>query len=278
MTVGDLLRAAAAVLLQRPGLAQPGREARAMLAFLLERDDAWVLAHPEAGVDSRRATVFQRWLDRRAAGEPFHHLTGACPFWGRLFAVTPDVLVPRPETELVVTRALDLHLPAAPRVLDVGTGSGCLAVTLALELPGSAVTATDVSLAALAVARRNVAALGARVALVAADLTSPVASGFDLVVANLPYLASAEIELLTPEVRDHDPRSALDGGPDGLDQVRRLLPQLPAILAPGAHALLELGAEQAAELARGPLPEGLAPAGVERDLGGVERVLALRRC
>jgi release factor glutamine methyltransferase len=277
MTVGELLRAAAAVLHRRPGLAQPGREARAMLAFLLERDEAWVLAHPEFRVDPRRTAVFERWLDRRAAGEPFHHLTGACPFWGRLFEVTPDVLVPRPETEIVVARALALDLPAAPRVLDVGTGSGCLAVTLALELPGAAVTATDVSLAALAVARHNVAALGARVALVAADLTAPVARGFHLIVANLPYLASAEIGSLAPEVRDHDPRSALDGGPDGLDQIRRLLPHLPAILAPGAHALLELGPGQAAELAREPLPDGLAPAGIERDLGGVDRVLDLRR-
>ncbi|MFZ5787720.1 MAG: peptide chain release factor N(5)-glutamine methyltransferase [Acidobacteriota bacterium] len=277
MTVGDLLRVAMSVLQPRPGLAQPGREARAMLACLLERDEAWVIAHPESGVETRLAAVFERWLERRAGGEPFHHLVGACPFWGRVFAVGPAVLVPRPETELVVSMTLGLGLPDTPRVLDVGTGSGCLAITLALEVPGAVVTATDASLAALAVARRNAVALGARVALIAADLAAPLAGAFDLVVANLPYVPTGDIDTLAPEVRNHDPRPALDGGPDGLSLLRRFLPTLPDLLVPGAYALLEIGPGQAAALDREGLPERLVKVGVERDLGGVERALALRR-
>jgi release factor glutamine methyltransferase len=257
-------------------LADPGREARFLLARLLDRPESWLLAHPEAEVDDTRQATIRLWVRRRLRGEPAHYIVGTCPFWGRELLVTPDVLIPRPETELMVERALGAPLPAAPRILDVGTGSGCLAVTLALELPGSLVTATDRSPAALAVARRNTARFGARVALSCGDLAPHLAGGFDLVVANLPYIPNGEIAALPPDVREYEPRSALAGGADGADLLRHLIADLPRLLGPAGHALLEVGPGHAALLAAVVAGAGLAADAPIVDTGGVERVLVLR--
>lgn len=277
MKVAELCTAAAALLAPREGLADPPREVRFLLARLLGRPESWLLAHGDATVDPDDKTRLFAWVTRRAAGEPAHRILGMCPFFGREFMVNHAVLVPRPETELIVSHLLRIGLPERPWILDVGTGSGCLAVTLALEIPGSTVVATDVSPGALAVAARNAAFLGASVAFVGSNLARGIDSGFDAVVANLPYLPTGSIPELIAEVRDHDPLLALDGGDDGTALVRRLLTELPRLLIPGGLALLELGADQAGSMVTAATEAGLVASGAVADVAGIERVLVLTR-
>ena len=272
--VGELLAWGARGLPAREGLPDPRREALWLLSRAWGVDETRLRLDPRLPVPAEVAGRFREWVRRRAGGEPAHHLTGLCPFWGREFLVGPAVLIPRPETELLVEAALRADLPAAARVADVGTGSGCLAITLALERPGWRLAATELSPAALAVARANVERLGARVGLVWCDLASALAGGFHLVVANLPYVPTEALGSLPVEVR-HDPRRALDGGADGLALVRRLVADLPRLLAPGGLALLELGEDQAGEVEALAADRGLTPRGRLRDLGGWDRVVML---
>jgi release factor glutamine methyltransferase len=195
-----------------------------------------------------------------------------CSFWGRDFEVSPAVLLPRPETELVVSTALELPLSADAKVLDVGTGSGCIAVTLAVERPRWRVRAVDRSSAALRIARRNADRHEVKLPLWLGDLTTATAPPWDLVVANLPYVPTAEIDTLSVEVR-HDPEAALDGGADGLDVVRGLLAELPRVLRVCGGAVLEIGEHQAEVVTEVAHAAGLAAARRIRDIGGVERVL-----
>jgi release factor glutamine methyltransferase len=277
VTVGRLHAEGTSSLVVREGLPDPSRESRWLLARALGRSEAWVLAHAEDRVDAAAERVFREWLARRAAGEPAHYIVGTCPFWERTFAVTPAVLIPRPETELIVECALTVPIPARARVLDVGTGCGCLAVTLALELPAADVTGTDVSLAAVRVARANALALGAAVRFAAGDLASHLRGPFDLVVANLPYVPVAEIPTLSVEILEHEPRVALAGGEDGADLLRTLMAALPGLLVRGGHALLEMGPRQRASLQAGIAANGLVEVHGGLDHAGIERVLALRR-
>ncbi len=277
MTVGRLLAEAAAALGASGDLADPRREARFLLARLLDRPESWLLAHADAEVGGGHEATLAAWVDRRLTGEPAHYIAGSCPFWGREMLVTRDVLIPRPETELIVERALAAPPRPAPRVLDVGTGSGCLAVTLALELPGSAVMAADRSPAALAVARRNAERHGTHVPLSCGDLAVHLGGGLDIVVANLPYIPDGEIASLARDVRDFEPHAALAGGPDGADLLRRLIADLPRLLSPGGLALLEVGPAHAALLAADVAAAGLIPGPPITDAAGIERVLVLRR-
>ena len=275
-TVGELIEAGARRLPRRDSLPDPWREARWLLARAAGVSVGWLLLHADAVLPEETAARYGDWLERRAAGEPAHHLTGTCSFWGRDFAVSPAVLVPRPESELVVAVALELPLPSTARVLDVGTGSGCLGVTLAAERPGWSVRAVDRSLSALEVARRNAGRHGVSLALACGRLGSCLFGGYELVVANLPYIPSDRLASLPLEVR-HDPALALDGGADGLDLIRSLLGDLPRLLSPCGGAILELGEDQADEVARLAGGCGLAVARRVRDLGGCERVVVLKR-
>ncbi len=274
MTVAEVLREAGPRLPRRTGIPDPAREARFLLAAAWGRRPSWLFAHPETEVPTEVAERFAAWVERRAAGEPAEHLTGECEFWGRVLAVSPAVLVPRPETELVVEAALALPLARQARVLDVGTGSGCLAVTLAAERPHWRVAAVDRSLAALAVARANAGRYAPEVAFFRGDLATAVGPPWDLVVANLPYVPTPAMAELPVEVR-RDPVSALDGGPDGLDLVRRLLSDLSRVLRVCGGAILELGEDQADTVAAAARDAGLGVARRIRDLGSCERIVVL---
>ena len=274
-TADDLIADGAQLLPRREGIPDPRREATWLLAAAWGVEEIALRLHPEREVPEEVARRYESWLERRAAGEPAHHLTGSCLFWGRDFEVSPAVLVPRPETELLVETALNLPLPCETKVLDVGTGSGCIALTLAAERPQWRVSAVDRSPVALAVARRNRDRHGVAIPLFLADLASAVAPPWDLIVANLPYVPTDDIGQVPVEVR-HDPQAALDGGDDGLDLVRRLLADLPRILRICGGAILEIGEGQAEAVAAVAENSGLAVARWVRDVGGVKRVIVLQ--
>jgi release factor glutamine methyltransferase len=275
-TVAELLAEGEQALPRRAGIPEPRREASWLLARAAGVNEAWLGVHPEGVLPTAVMERYRDWIVRRAAGEPAHHLTGNCTFWGRDFKVSPAVLVPRPETELIVEVALALPLAASARVLDVGTGSGCLAITLAAERPRWSVRAVDRSLAALEVARHNVQRHRTDIRLVCGDLASGLFGAHELVVANLPYIPRHRLAKLPVEVR-HDPPGALDGGSDGLDLIRSLLEDLPRLLVPCGGAVLELGEDQADEVAELADRSGLAVARRVRDLAGCDRVLVLQR-
>jgi release factor glutamine methyltransferase len=232
--------------------------------------------------DAQRA-VMRDLVRRRAQSEPVAHLVGHREFFSLDFAVSPDVLIPRPDTETLV---LDLitharRLPA-PAILDVATGSGCIAIAAAVQVPAARVTASDVSPAALTLARQNADRHGvaARITFLEGDLLAPLPAGaqFDFLVSNPPYIPTAQLETLDREVRDYEPRLALDGGPDGLRFLATLLQQAPSVLVPGGRLLLEFTPEQAPallELATAQ-PERSDPA-VLKDLAGRPRVLVATR-
>jgi release factor glutamine methyltransferase len=275
VTVEEALQSGTAALPTREGIPDPRREAAWLLARAWGVDEITLRLHPEHEVPAEVEERYRGWLDRRATGEPAHHLTGSCPFWGREFLVTPEVLVPRPETELLVQTALELPLSETARILDVGTGSGCIAVSLAAERPRWRVCAVDRSPAALRIAGRNIERHGVGVELFLGDLASAVAPPWDLVVANLPYIPSFDLRRLPEEVR-HDPPAALDGGGDGLDFVLALLTDLPRLLRVCGGAVLEIGENQADAVAAIAADVGLAVARRVRDTGGCERVVVLQ--
>lgn len=205
--------------------------------------------YDEPLTDAQRATM-RDLIKRRAAAEPVAYLVGHREFFGLDFQVSKDVLIPRPDTETLVVDAIEwLNPQEAPRVLDIGTGSGCIAVSLAVNCPNAKVTAIDLSPVALDMARSNGDRhkVADRICWQLGDLFAPLKEGetFELIASNPPYIASAEIETLSADVRLHEPRSALDGGPDGLAIIRRLIAEAPQHLAPGGKLLLEISEEQA---------------------------------
>ncbi len=227
-------------------------------------------------LDAAELGRFRELVRRRAGGEPTAYLTGRREFFGRPFAVDDRVLVPRPETELLVDAALAL-LPPGGAALDVGTGSGALGVTLALERPGGRVVAVDRSAAALEVARGNARALGAEVTFLEGDLYGPLADDdrFDLIVSNPPYVPTAELDRLPREVR-REPRLALDGGPDGLALLARLAAGAPGRLRPGGALVLEMHESHEEALPRLCREAGFATAEARRDLAGLPRLVVAR--
>ncbi len=257
------------------------REAALLLGHVLGWNEARVMARGDeeiAGADRQR---FEEMLERRLRGEPVAYLVGEREFYGRPFRVDRRVLIPRPETEHLVEEALaalggvESNRPA---VLDVGTGSGCLAVTLALEVPAARVTACDLSPAALAVAAGNARSLGAEVRFVGADLAAPLRlDRFDLVVSNPPYIDPTVAPELSPEVVEHEPATALFAPGGGRAVIRRLLDACAGGLPPGARLLLEVGHDQAAAVADLATASGLQPEGMTHDYAGIPRVVRLRR-
>jgi release factor glutamine methyltransferase len=246
--------------------------AEVLLMHATGHDRAWLYAHGNDELIEVWWIHYGRYLHQRIKGEPTQYITGRQEFYGREFRVTPDVLIPRPETEHLVEAAL-AHANAAGMVLDIGTGSGTIAVTLALETKAR-MLATDVSAAALRIAQQNAHSLTAGIAFVACDLGAAFADrSFDLVVSNPPYIAGRDRASLQPEVRDHEPALALFGGDDGLAIYRRLIPEAARLLRPGGWLMMELGdavavREMCADWAR---------VEIVNDLAGIPRVLIARR-
>ncbi len=244
LTVREALRRARQAL--APHSETAALDAQTLLAHLLGCDRAWVLAHPEARLSSQQQRAWSQAVQRLAVGEPLPYVLGHWPFYGRDFLVTPAVLIPRPETELLVEVALAWlrERPHRRRAVDVGTGSGCIAVTLAVEVPDLWLVAVERSRAALKVACANIARYGVsqRVACVQGDLLTALRGPFDLLCANLPYIPTETLRNLP--VARYEPWQALDGGPDGLTLVGRLLQQAGSRMAPGGRLLLEIAFDQ----------------------------------
>jgi release factor glutamine methyltransferase len=266
--------------------------AELLLLHVLGRDRTWIYAHPEEEVSAADAARFFALIVRRAKGEPTQHLTGKQEFWGLELEVSPGVLIPRPETEHVIEVALDRlavrELRAGRKqtlsgeglqIADVGTGSGCIAIALAKELPGSTIFATDISSAALLVARRNAMRhnVANQVQFLEGNLLDRVATQFDLIASNPPYVGRREAETLMREVRDHEPEIALYGGEEGYEFYADLIAQAAAHLKPGGLLILELGHNSLPAVQ--PLLDVpmWTNVGVTNDLAGIPRVIAAER-
>jgi release factor glutamine methyltransferase len=265
-------------LLETAKVAAPRLTAEVLLAHAVGRDRAWLFGHYEEELREVWWIHYGRYLHERMAGKPTQYITGRQEFYGREFRVTPDVLIPRPETEHVIEAALARSQNTAS-IIDIGTGSGAIAVTLALETKAR-VIATDISGAALRVAADNAQRLNASVRFAACDLAGAIASrSFDLVVSNPPYVPEDDSSTIQREVRDHEPAVALYGGADGLEIYRRLIPEAARLLIPGGWLVMELG-YKSSDAVRAMLNNGLRGwSGVEviADLAGWPRVIIARR-
>lgn len=274
-TVAGLLREAAATL-AGAGVDGPRAEARLLLEAATGESRAWLLAHCEHPVAESDAERFRGWIARRADREPAAYILGHAEFWSLRFRVGPGVLVPRADSETMIQAVIHAfpERERPLRVLDLGVGSGCLLLTV-MHLYGNARgLGIDASEQALGYARLNADALGvaARTELRLADWRDGLAGTFDVVMTNPPYIASAEVDTLAREVARYEPRGALDGGVDGLDAYRTILPALPGLLAGDGSAFLEVGAAQMAEVVALAV-EGIGGRRVHHDLAGIARCL-----
>ena len=280
ITAGAIVEPAARAL-ALAGVDSPRMTAELLLAHVLGGDRVRVLAHPEATVDQRAAAEFERLVERAARAEPLAYLTGTREFYGIPLRVTPDVLIPRPETEILVERALALTAGAPVRFADVGTGSGAIAIAFAGGSPGSRGWACDVSRRALDVARENARASGAaaQIEFVGADLLESFGARpvFDLVMSNPPYVAEAERGRLPRSVSGYEPHGALFAGDSGLDVFRRLIPQAAVRLRAGGFLLVEVGLGQADAVAALVRAAALTVVEIAPDLQGIPRCVAARR-
>jgi release factor glutamine methyltransferase len=262
------------------GIEDADVDARLLVGHALHLDRARLIAQSDRILEAREINVINALAARRLKREPVSRILGQKEFWSIALAVTPDVLVPRPETETVVEGALDFVVRGGLRmeklrILDIGTGSGALLLALLRELPNATGTGTDISTAALKVARENAARCGVegRCTFVVCDIASVVEGPFDLLVSNPPYIAHEEIMSLAPEVKNYDPMVALDGGDDGLAAYRAIAADAQRLLAPGARMFVELGAGQEAAVRDLFTNVGLTAGIVRTDLAGIPRVL-----
>jgi release factor glutamine methyltransferase len=262
---------------QGPG-ATPDLDAELLLVHILGTSRARLRSHPEEAASAAQSKRYTELLERRATGEPLAYVIGRRDFWSLRLTVTPAVLVPRPETELLVERALALRHEEFGRVVDLGTGSGAIALTLASERPGWQVAATDVSEEALAIARTNAESLDLkRVQFLHGSWFEPlVGRTFDLIVSNPPYVAEDDPAMQDPALR-HEPRGALTPGGDGMGSLRAIIAAAPDYLERDGWLLLEHGSDQAAEVTRELVARGLRHVRSHRDLAGHERMTEAQR-
>jgi release factor glutamine methyltransferase len=248
MQLKETLRSAIAML-EENRVGSPRMNAEVLLMFVLGCDRAYLYAHPERELSLDERNRYDETLEQRARGVPAQYITGHQEFWGLDFIVGPAVLIPRPETEHLVEAVLDLcKTIERPRMVDVGTGSGCVALALASELPHAEIHATEISADALEIARANAARLllSDRVTFHSTDLLDGIAGPFDIVASNPPYVGESEYDKVQLEVRKFEPRCAVFAGPDGMDVIRRLAPQARAALKPGGYLAMEIGYSQEA--------------------------------
>jgi release factor glutamine methyltransferase len=262
------------------GCASPHLDAEVLLAHALNKTRTWLLTYPNHPLAEQQAHTFFALITRREQRQPVAYLTGHKEFFGLDFTITPDVLIPRPETELLVEQALQLaaSIPR-PTIVDVGTGSGCIAVTLARHLPQASLFAIDVSEPALAVARQNAAKHGVtdRINFLQGDLLAPLPQPVDLIASNPPYVSRPELRQTEPEVQHHEPRLALDGGEHGLEIIERLLAQSQKKLKADGAMLVEIGFAQGNSvktLAQNRFPQ--ASVQIMADLAGQDRLLIVK--
>jgi release factor glutamine methyltransferase len=280
-TVGSALAWAREKLAQA-AIESPQLTAELLLRHVLGWDRARVLTYPETAVTAGRFTELAGLVTRRCAGEPLQYITGKQEFFGLPFRVTPDVLIPRPETEILVEKAIELSPSVDPvHVADVGTGSGCIAVAIAYFVPHARVEAIDLSQNALAVARENAAAnrVLSRIFFLRGNLLDFIRSRprFHMILANPPYISRAEIDTLDPVVGDHEPRMALFGGESGLDLCARIMESAAALLLPGGFLLMEIGAGQAEAVSGLVLKNGLRLDSIIDDLRGIPRCVVAQK-
>jgi release factor glutamine methyltransferase len=283
LAVGQTIAQARRALADRfrqSGIDEPEADARLLIAHALKLDRAGLMAHSERTLTPDETNAIEHLAVRRLKREPVARIFGIKEFWSLPLQISDAVLVPRPDTETVVEEALDWidrdDLREKPlRILDIGTGSGAIVLALLSELPNAVGTATDISQAALAVARSNAERLGfaARCNFVICDVAQGLAGPFDLIVSNPPYIAHDDIAALAPEVRDHDPALALDGGSEGLDIYRAIAGQARRLLTPGGRLIVELGAGQQPAVAALMTAAGLTPGCARHDLAGIPRAL-----
>ncbi len=278
ITVADARRLGRQTLADA-GTDTPTLDTDLLLSHVLGWNRAMLLAHPERVLTPAEEDAFRSMIRRRAEREPLAYILGRKEFYGLEFEVGPQVLVPRPETELLVELALDYvwEHPAVLRAVDVGTGSGAVAIALATNAPKLQMMACDISTRAISLAQANARKHGVRIFFVVSDLLMPLSGPFNLILANLPYVARNDWDSLPPEVRRYEPTSALDGGADGLDLYRRFLPQARDRLAPGGLLAVEIGARQAdavLEMTRYFFPDAVVS--LCQDLAGLPRVVSVR--
>ncbi|MDQ1593339.1 MAG: release factor glutamine methyltransferase [Pyrinomonadaceae bacterium] len=280
----------AAATLRAAGVANARPDARALLSHTLARSHAFLVAHSDDELEPHALALFRERVTRRAAGEPVQYITGRQEFYGLDFEVNPAVLIPRPETELLVECALELLRGTdAPLVCDVGTGSGCIPVALLHERADAHAFGLDISTDALAVAARNAARhhVNSRLMLLVSDCFDALdvvnvpdavaaATTFDLITSNPPYIAESEIANLQREVREHEPRGALTPGGDGLSIIRRLVAEAPRFIRAGGYLIFEIGYDQHEAIARLVHPNVWTLLDIRRDLQGIPRVVILQ--
>lgn len=282
-SIGDTIKAGAQQL-RAGGVAEWQRDASTLLAHLLSRDRTFVFAHAGDALSEEQLGAFQCLIERRSGGEPLQYITGHQEFYKLDFEVSPAVLIPRPESELIVETALELlRGDPAPRIADIGTGSGCLAISLLHERPTARAVAIDVSLAALEIAQQNAARHGVadRLDLLGSDTLSALDATqvewrFDLIVSNPPYVSEDEMKTLQREV-NYEPRTALAAGADGLSIIRRLLHEARPFLRSGGHLIFEIGFGQSEAIEQ--LIDGGVWKLIERceDLQGIPRTFVLQK-
>ena len=276
--IGALIQAAAARL-QAAGIEAPTREARLLLGHASGLTPTRIMAYPEHAIDAATVAAFQHLVARRVAREPVARILGSREFWSLNFTVTPATLDPRPDSETIVEAALECLADKKSKlsIIDFGTGTGCLLLALLSELPNATGLGVDRSEAAARVAAGNARQLGFadRARFIVGDWANALAGPVDLIVSNPPYIPAGDIAGLEPEVREHDPLTALVGGADGLDPYRLLAPETARLLRPGGHVVFEVGQGQADDVARFGQAAGLVLREQRVDLGGIPRAVVL---